>query len=121
MPVTYHIDPILRVVFTILEGIVTSDEALDHEERLRKDPAFEPSFRQLADCRQITEVRATGSTIRFVAVMSPFSRETRRAIVVEQDFIYGLARMYQTLKDGAQIRVFRDVGEAWLWLSKDSS
>ncbi|MCL4301119.1 MAG: hypothetical protein KJ077_35635 [Anaerolineae bacterium] len=117
MPAFYYIDPQLRIVFSSLEGVVTDEEALNHEERLCYDPHFEPDFSQLIDCRRVTEVRATNDFIRFIAVRSPFSSKAHRAIVAGTDLVYGLARMYQMLRaDEEQIRVFRDMEEARRWL-----
>jgi hypothetical protein len=116
MPVVYQIDRSRRIVFSTLNGTVTGDEALDHEQHLGNDPDFEPIYNQLCDCRHITQVTATGQVIRFVASKSPFSPKARRAIVADKDLVYGLARMYQLMKQDAQIMVFRDMEAARRWL-----
>jgi hypothetical protein len=40
------------------------------------------------------------------------------AIIAPRDFLFGMARMYQILRDESpvEVRVFRDRGEAELWL-----
>jgi hypothetical protein len=117
MPAFYHIDRQLKIVFSTLEGIVTGEEALNHEEHLCHDPDFEPNFSQLFDCRHVTQVEVTGDFVHFIAMKSPFSSKARRAIVADKDFVYGLARMYQILKgDTQEIRVFREMEEARRWL-----
>lgn len=117
MPATYFIDRQRGIVFSIVEGVVTDKDLIEHEECLRHDPDFEPSFNQLVDCRNITQVKVTSEAIWVLAKMLLYSSGSRRATVVNSDLLYGLARMYQILRDNAEeIRVFRDMAEAQRWL-----
>jgi hypothetical protein len=43
--------------------------------------------------------------------VDPFSKRSRRAIVVHADVDYGVARMYEVLH-GGQIQVFRSIEKA---------
>ena len=48
-----------------------------------------------------------------------FSPDSRRAVVVPSDLGFGMARMYQTLRDelGGRVGVFRDFDEARRWVT----
>jgi hypothetical protein len=54
--------------------------------------------------------------------LTPFGAGARRAIVVGSDVVYGMARMYQILRDTApdHLEVFRDLASnvAWLGLTE---
>jgi hypothetical protein len=45
----------------------------------------------------------------------------KTALIVDQDFMFGLARMFETLAETlpAEVRVFRDGGKAMAWLRGD--
>ena len=59
--------------------------------------------------------------MRIVALCSAFDEKARRAIVTEQDIIFGMSRMYETIRDSksGQVRVYRDMEEALHWLGLD--
>ena len=122
MPATYRIDRSLRMVFSRALGVVTEAEILDHRRRLGKDPDFHPGFSQLVDLREVSEVAISIADMRVIASRTNlFSEESRRAMVAQKDVVFGMARMYQMLREEGpeEIMVFREMPEARQWLGLD--
>ena len=119
MPATYCIDPSIPMIFSQAYGVVTEAEILDHRRRLSDDPEFHPSFSQLIDLQDVTKVALSMAEMRIVAnYTNIFSEESRRAMVAREDAVFGMARMYQMLRDEGpeEIMVFREMPEARRWL-----
>ena len=124
MPTTYVIDKQRRLVITTGLGRITLANALEHQEKLRKDPDFDPSFSQIMDLTQVTEFALEANDIRRIAQTTIFSRESRRAIIASSDLVYGFGRMFEILREIAGengIRVFRDLDEALDWILPKST
>ena len=58
------------------------------------DPDFDPNFSEIAD------LAMSADDVRGLAQKDIFSPHSRRAIVVPNDNIFGLARMYEILRTG---------------------
>lgn len=118
MSAGYSIETALRLVLTRAWGTLTAADFLGHAQSLGLDPAFDPTYHQLLDLRDVTALDFPTSTIREMAYQSPFRSGARRAIVVNSDAMYGLARMFQTLREPVadHIAVFRDLPSALDWL-----
>ena len=121
MPCGYTIDLAQSLVLSRGWGLVTDRELLAHVHALTADPRFARSFRQLVDLRDVTDVQVTASTIREMVKLNPFGAGARRAVVVTNDVVFGMARMYQILTDESpdELRIFRKVDDAlqWLWIA----
>lgn len=119
MATAYEIDKQRRLVISTGSGRIILSEALAHQEKLRKDPGFDPSFSQVIDLTRITDFALEANDIRRLAQGTIFSRESRRAIIASSDLVYGLGRMYEILREiagGDRIRVFRNFDEALDWI-----
>ena len=119
MPAFYKIDRENRLVMTTASGVFTLADILAHEEKLRLDPDFDPSFSQLLDASHITKLEITSEHIRVLAQDSLFSPNSRRALLVSNDAAFGLARMFEMLRESAGdtgIEVFRSLDEALEWV-----
>lgn len=120
MPCGYTIDLARSLVLSRGWGVLTDRELLAHVRTLTADPRFARDFRQLADFRDVTDVQITSSTIREMAKLNPFGAGARRALVVTSDVVFGMARMYQILRDESpdELQIFRKVDDAfrWLWI-----
>jgi hypothetical protein len=118
MPVGYTIDLAQSLVLSRGWGIVTDRELLAHVRSLTADPRFARNFRQLADLRDVTDVQVTAATIREMVRLNPFWAGARRALVVTNDVVYGMARMYQILRDESpdELEIFRKMDGALQWL-----
>ena len=119
MPAHYKIDKERRLVMTTVFGVVTLADGLAHQEKLRKDPDFDPSFSQLMDYTHVVRFEITAEDVRTLAQQSIFSPHSRRAMLVSGDLAFGLARMFEVLREsfGEQgIRVFRNLDDALDWV-----
>jgi len=119
MPATYEIDKKRRLVITMGLDRVTLAEAMANQERLLKDPEFDPGYSQLMDVTRADLGGLTASDIRMIAERNVFSVNSRRAIVVSSNLAYGFGRMFETLREIAGekgVRIFRDMDEAVDWL-----
>ena len=123
MPIISQIDGSLGVVFSTPHGVVTKEDILAHVERFNTDPAFQPSFDHLIDMRGITQFDVSTEGMHLVSMHSTFNEKSRRAIVAEKDEMFGMAGMYQSLRElfnkPDQVRVFYTMEEARHWLGLD--
>ena len=88
-----------------------------------RDPDFDPSFSQIADFRSVTGIEISADEIRQIAQSSVFSPHSRRALIMPNDSVYRLGRMYEILRgfQGEQgIRVVRSLEEALDWVHPKS-
>jgi hypothetical protein len=122
MPCSFTILPEFRFVYTRGWGVVTDAMILAQAHALKSDLRFQPSFAQLYDLRDAT-IAFTSAGLREVARVSPFGVGARRAFVSgSSDSVFGMVRMYQTLREPVadRVEVFRDVHEALRWLETDA-
>jgi hypothetical protein len=118
LAVTYTIDPRNRLVQSHASGLVTAEDFLEHGKRLAEDPAFDPSFDQILDLREATQVELPTPALKGMASLRLFTAGSRRALVASRDLAFGLARMYESLRADApeSIKAFRTMEEARAWL-----
>jgi hypothetical protein len=118
MPCAYTIDLARSLVLSRGWGEVTDRELLAHVRALTADPRFARSFHQFIDLRDVTDVQITASTIREMVKLNPFGAGARRAVVVTSDVVFGMARMYQILRDESpdEFEIFRKLDDALRWL-----
>src|SRR5215468_6356001 len=119
MPISYEINRETRLVVCTGFGVVTDDEVLQVHEQMVKDANFDSSFSELVDADAITSTTVTPSSMRMLADSSPFSPDSRRALVAGSPLAFGLWRVYQTvrsLRGDKNIRVFRSRTDALAWL-----
>lgn len=114
MPAEYTIDKSKKMVFSVAHGILTDQDAFSHQDKLRNDPDFDPSFWQLADFTDVSQTHVSTNAVRILSERNPFGDGSRRAFVAPQNITYGLSRMFQILtyefKD--ELHVYRDMLEA---------
>ena len=118
MPATYEIDRQRRLITSRLWGPVTDREVFEHNEKLRGDPDFDPTYQQLVDLTEVTEVVVSTSMINETSLDQFFEPGTRRAMVAVDDAVYGMARMFALRAEsvGQTIEIFRDSQKARDWL-----
>ena len=125
MPVDYRIVPELKLVVTRAAGVVSEEELNAHYARMLADPAFDPSYRQIADARSVTDASAIGGDMPRRTAARGFAPGARRALIAPAGHLYGLARQHTTLAGlhGATTEAFNSVAdaEAWLGLEPGSS
>lgn len=118
MPSDYQIDPVNNVVRSRAWGILTEDESRAHYESMAADPAFDATFNQLCDLRDVDEIDMSTRSIKQLAQASIFAPGVRRAFVAVEDAHFGLSRMLQAFSEfeGSRVGVFRTIEEAKEWL-----
>jgi hypothetical protein len=119
MPVFFKIYGERRLVMSTVSGVVTLADALAHRENLRKNPDFDPSFSQLVDLSNVTKLEFSREDVERFAQDTIFSLNSRRAAVATGDLVYGLARMFEMLRESkgeGGLRVFRHLDEALEWV-----
>ena len=122
MPVGYKIDKEHKLVMSTAYGVVTREDILFHQQRLSADPDFSRNFSQLADFTRMAKLEINSTDIASFAAKNVFAPQARRAIIVPDDESFGLARMFEILRDvkGEDgIRVFRSVEEGLDWIFPD--
>ncbi len=122
MPISYRIDESRNLVLTAATGVLTDAEVLEHKERLLRDPEFRHGMAELTDVRAVARLEVTPEGIRrmvgFDSREGAGTENHRLAIVASHDFIFGMARMYQTQAElyRPEVGVFRTLDEALGWL-----
>ncbi len=119
MPAYFKIDKERRLVMSTGAGVFSMTDALAHQENLLKDSDFEPTFSQLWDLTHVTKVDLTSEDLQRLSQRSIFSRDSRRAILVNADLVFGLARMFEAFRENfgeEGIRVFRNLDDALEWV-----
>ena len=117
MPITDRVDTSLRIAFSIYRGVVTVEEIRAARPELLRHPGFEPSFRQLADNREITHLDLRADDLQELAAASAFGQDSCRAFVVSKPAHFGMARQFEMWQHRTgKLRIFRDMEEARRWL-----
>jgi hypothetical protein len=124
MPIFFKIYKERGLVMSTVSGVVTIADALAHREDLRKHPDFDPSFSQLVDLSNVTKIEFSREDVERFAQDTIFSLNSRRAALAIGDHAYGLARMFEMLREfkGEEgVRVFRNLEEALNWVLANST
>jgi hypothetical protein len=119
--VTYTIDRERRLVVSEANGLVTAEDFLEQGKRLAEDPRFDPSFDQILDLRNASQVELPTPALKGMASLRLFGPGARRAMVASRDLTFGLARMYEALRADApeSIKTFRTMEDALRWLGRE--
>jgi hypothetical protein len=120
MPHEYAIDTAKRLVKARMWGDLNRAEVLKAALELSADPRLLPGFSELIDLREASATSISAEDVRAIA-SAPLDPAARRAFVVPDDLMFGLARMFATLRELEQvpedINVFRKIEEAETWLN----
>lgn len=123
-PISFSYDAQRRCRTARFAGPITDRELLDAFERLLRDPAYDASLNDLIDLRDVTHMGVTSAGLhRLIALYDERAADahgTRNAIVAPTDVLYGVSRMFQTLRGEcppAEVEVFRSVDDAERWLA----
>jgi hypothetical protein len=115
---SYEIDRRRRLVISRGSNVVTDEELIDHYVSLRRDPAFDPTYRQLIELREVRRFDTAEVTLEAAARLRVFAPEVRRAIVAPEDEAFERARRFASFA-GLQsqwVEVFRTERAAMAWL-----
>ncbi len=126
MPISYRIDTERGLIHTTVTETITIDELIAHKTALLADGQFRPGLRELSDVRGVTNLALGAPEIRrlasFDADHAAELGDYRLALVVPEDAVFGMARMYQQITEAhlPGIGVFRSVEQAVEWLGLDA-
>jgi hypothetical protein len=123
MAISYTIDKAQGQVRSTFTGRITVDEILDHLESARKEQTL--TYTELIDMRGVefplpsaADVRRVVTFMRGLRVKETFGR---CALIVSNDAVFGMARMFAILlSDTVSVNVFRNQEEAEKWLTEQS-
>jgi hypothetical protein len=125
MPISYEIDEAAGRVSIRFSGTITDADLMSTFQRLYQDPHHRVGMGELTDCRQVDRVEITGAGLQRLADatsswLDPAGTGWKVAVVVPNDEVFGLGRMYELLREGSpeNVRVFRDLGLAERWLDE---
>lgn len=109
-------------------GAITDRELLEAYERLLRDPSYRGDYDDLIDLREVTHMGVTSAGLhRLIALYDErgaVETPTRNAIVAPTDVLYGVSRMFQTLRGeglAAELEVFRSLDDAERWIADKPS
>jgi stage II sporulation SpoAA-like protein len=118
-----QVDGASRVVIVTVSGVLGDAELQSLGDQLEKNPEVAPDFALLIDLRQADGKSVTSAGVRSLATRAlVFAAASKRAVVVPSDLGFGMARMYEMLREGrgGGMRVFRDYEEARRWVAQRS-
>jgi hypothetical protein len=125
MPISYAIDSDRHRVVVRFTGTVRDQDLFSTYNELYNDPRHQIGMPELTDCRELERAEVTSVGLQDLARMTgakldPAQKPWRVAIVAPQNVVYGLARMYELLREGSpeQVEVFRDYAAAQQWLDE---
>lgn len=120
MPWSYFIDLQQRTVFSNFTGTITPLDVEEEMNASKNDPQFNPTFNQVVDAFD-GKVASDFPTdkVRELGSNTIFDKKSRRAIIVQGDLAFGLARMFATYREingETSLQVFRNREEAYHWM-----
>ena len=126
MPVRLRVLEKGALLHVVFEGTVTDADLQQLSDELLGASESVPGQRELIDLRGVEAQQVSSDALRemserFTAAdRAPGS--VKSAVVASTDFIYGLARMYQTFRSESalQLQVFREMEEALEFLGLDA-
>jgi hypothetical protein len=126
MPVHFTIDPAARLVVYIVQGNATPEEAVEFLDAVISHPRFERGFNFLGDRRDVVRGPNSGYVYGVTALVNVRKKAIapcRWAVIVSDDYAYGMARMWgiMTEKSKVEILPFRTAEEAVEWLGVDAA
>ena len=123
MRVKREVDRTDRVVVLCVGGAIDDAGLLGLAAEIRTAGDVPQDFALLIDLREASGLHVTTEGVRtLVAQPLVLSAASRRAVVVPSDLGFGMARMYEMLREGrgGGMRAFRDFDEARRWVTSRS-
>ncbi len=124
-PISFSLDVAAHRRITTYFGAVGDRELIDAYEVLLNDIRYDASMDDLIDLRGVTHMGVTSAGLhRLIALYDARPSNgyvTRAAIIAPTDVLYGVSRMFQTLRGDAtpdEVEVFRCADEALYWLAR---
>ena len=124
--ITFSIDLVARRRIATFCGPITDRELLDAYTVLLADPAYDSSLDDFIDLCGVTHMGVSSAGLHRLITMyderdSP-GHPTRSAILAPTDVLYGVSRMFQTMRGEEhpdELEVFRTADAAIDWLVRE--
>ena len=124
MSVEYKFDEETNFLYTRFYGVLTDDDLRGQAQAVADDPKIKPGVKEIVDLRGVDSVEASTDSIGVIINIDMEHREKlagqQTAIVAPRELLYGLSKIYEVLYELSQgpanVKVFRDIGEARKWL-----
>lgn len=120
MPIDYVIKDKGSFVYTRGYGTVQAADIVAHEQRLMADQWVAAGYRQLLDCRWVSEDSDADALLRSLADVHTRAgaklNGARYAIVAHGSQWFNLGSQYRCGQAGVTLIVFNDPGTACVWL-----
>lgn len=123
--ITVEVDASCRRRVVTFHGAITDADLLQVYQPMLTDAHFDAALDDLVDLRAVSHVGVTSAALhRIIALYDerePANLPTRSAIVAPTDVLYGVSRMFQTLRGErppAELEVFRKIEAAHRWLER---
>ncbi len=115
MPAVLKIDRQRRIVSSTFYGQVTGEDLLEHRDRIKADPEFNPGFADLTDFSGIKMIAVSESALaRLAGTESLFHQDAPHIVVVPSDLPHSLATKYrdEVRQTRPNFHVVRSLAEA---------
>ena len=124
MPIDSHIDETNKLTVFKATGVLRYDEIISAVKSFYEG---QPTENVLWDLSDITEIQLTSEQVESIVSLSKRFNSARSkgktAFVAQNDLVYGLSRMFNTLGEisGAPFQrwAFRSMEEAYQWFSEE--
>ena len=112
----FHIDVKKQLVRVKFGERVTREEIASYASALRLHSDFRPTFAEIVDLRDATELDLQANDfLRLADDVDPFSKDAKRAFVVRTSVQNHAARMHKILRAQRNIAIFNSIEEAEHW------
>jgi hypothetical protein len=118
VPIAQHVIDVERRLVTVRFGEKLSFEDIErYTELLHENPAFEPTFSEIADLSEVKQVDLQADDFMKLADQTdPFSPAAKRAFVARSSVQKHAARMHRILRSQRNIEIFESLEEAERWI-----
>lgn len=127
MGINTAIDTVNGIVIRSVTGELRSDDIKEAWEKLMEHPDYRPDMNIIWDVRECNVSNLSSDNIRDLAYFytkktSDLDRKIKISIVVPDDLLTGLTRMFQAYAHEAafDLMAFRDLDQAIEWVRKES-
>lgn len=119
--IQYEFDPIRSVADITISGNLEDKEAISWFKSLFEQLSGATQVSGIVDTRRLVNLNVKSETVREITRLAEANDHlfegSRWAVVADKEVVFGMARMYATIRDGApyEIRVSREIDAARDW------
>jgi hypothetical protein len=120
MTISGRVDADRGVAYLVVEEPFAVDDLRGFIETMSSNPDFDPEMGVVVDFTKVTTVPASSEIEQYMAFLGGQGdrRNVKRAILVENDLQYGMARVAAAYGEhySLRVQVYRDLEQALAWL-----